>query len=62
MSEINFFLPKGPFPLNELLNKIPFKEKKVKISDIKTLDTATQKDITFFNSLDYKIFASKFAI
>ena len=58
MSEINFFLPKGPFLLNELINEIHHKGKKIKISDIKTLDKASKKDITFFNSLDYKKFAA----
>ena len=30
-----------------------------KVHDIKTLENATKKDITFFNSIDYKDSASK---
>ena len=55
MSEVNFFVPKGPFYLNELCES----KDKIKIFDIKTLDQASQKDITFFNSLDYKSHAKK---
>ena len=56
MSEITFFVPKGPFYLGDLSNQI--KEKKnLKISNIKTLDKASKKDITFFNSINYKSLA-----
>ena len=59
MSEISFFVPKGPFYLNDLSSEISDKNSKLKISDIKTLDRATKKDITFFNSIDYKSNAKK---
>ena len=36
-----------------------YQKSKLKISDIKTLDRATKKDITFFNSIDYKSHAKK---
>jgi len=59
MSETFFFVPKGPFYLNDLSNELSDKNKKLKISDIKTLDKATKKDITFFNSIDYRSHAEK---
>ena len=54
----NFFVPKGPFYL--MIYLIIYKEKKLKISDIKTLDKASKKDITFFNSIRLQIFADNF--
>ena len=59
MSETFFFAPKGPFYLNDLSDDLSDKNKKLKISDIKTLDRATKKDITFFNSIDYISHAEK---
>ena len=59
MPEVNFFEPKGPFYLNELSDELSEQNPKIIISDIKTLDKATKNDITFFNSLDYKIVAEK---
>ena len=59
MSETFFFLPKGPFYINDLSDELSDKSNKLKISDIKTLDKATKKDITFFNSIDYKSHAEK---
>ena len=59
MSEANFFVPKGPFYLNELSDELSEQKSKIKISNIKTLDKATKNDITFFNSLDYKSYAEK---
>ena len=59
MSETFFFVPKGPFYLNDLSDELSDKNNKLKISDIKTLDRATKKDITFFNSMDYKYHAEK---
>ena len=59
MSDISFFVPKGPFYLNDLSDELSDKNNKLKISDIKTLDRATKKDITFFNSMDYKYHAKK---
>ena len=50
MPEVIFFVPKGPYTLNELCKN----GSNLKISDIKTLDKATINDITFFNSIDYK--------
>ena len=57
MKDVNFFLPKGPFYLNELLKDLKNKNNKIKIFNIKTLDEAKDTDITFFNSTDYKDFA-----
>ncbi len=59
MSEIFFFVPKGPFYLKDLSNEVSTNVSKLKISDIKTLDKATKKDISFFNSLDYRSYAKK---
>ncbi len=59
MPETFFFAPKGPFYLNDLSNETSDKNSKLKISDIKTLDKATKKDITFFNSIDYESHAKK---
>ena len=59
MSETFFFVPKGPFYLNDLSDELSDENNKLKISDIKTLDRATKKDITFFNSIDYKSDAEK---
>ena len=54
MSEVDFFVPKGPFNLNELLEETSTLSNKLKISNVKTLDQASKNDITFFNSIDYK--------
>lgn len=59
MPEAIFFLPKGPFNLNELLPEFTNKKNSMSISDIKTLEMANKNDISFFNSLDYKMFAKK---
>ena len=59
MSEIIFFLPKGPFYLNELSDDTSNKSNKLKISDIKTLEKASKKDLTFFSSINYKSCAIK---
>ena len=53
MSDIFFFVPKGPFNINELSDDFSKISKKLKITDIKTLDKANSNNITFFNSLDY---------
>ena len=53
MPDIFFFVPKGPFNINELSDDLFKISKKLKITDIKTLDKANSNDITFFNSLDY---------
>ena len=54
MSEIIFFLSKGPFYLNELSNDTSNKSSKLKISGIKTLEEASKKDLTFFSSIHYR--------
>ena len=59
MSDTIFFEPKGPFYLNDLSKDVPKNLKKIKIIDIKTLDKATAKDLTFFNSINYKNYALK---
>ena len=57
MSEVIFFVPKGPFYLNELIDDLSNDKNKIKISNIKTIDSATKNDITFFNSIDYQPYA-----
>ena len=59
MSETIFFEPKGPFYLNELSEDVPKSVEKIKILDIKTLDKATSRDLTFLNSISYKDHAIK---
>ena len=59
MSDIFFFASKGPFYLKDICDEFSDKNNKLRISDIKTLDKATNKDITFFNSIDYKSLAEK---
>ena len=58
MSEKSFFVPKGPFYLNKLSDETTKTPSKIKISDIKTLDKADKKDITFLNSQNYRNFAN----
>ena len=57
MLKNNFFERKGPFALKELFNN-SIKEKNIKFSDIKILGQAKKSDITFFDSVNYKDFAS----
>jgi UDP-3-O-[3-hydroxymyristoyl] glucosamine N-acyltransferase len=52
MSKNIFFKQKGPFLLSELLS-IPKSNKKIKIYDVKNLETATNNDLTFLDSVDY---------
>ena len=59
MPQVNFFLPKGPFYLNQICDEASSTNSNIKIFDIKTLETASKKDITFFNSLDYRNYANK---
>ena len=59
MSNIIFFEPEGPFNINDLSDDIPQDIKKIKIFDVKTLDQATSKDLTFLNSIKYKNHANK---
>ncbi len=57
MSNNNFFIRKGPYTANSLFNN-SF-NKSAKIFDIKTLDNATNKDLTFFDNTAYKNLALK---
>jgi len=60
MSSTFFFVPKGPFNLSDLSKNLPMEKKiKIKIYDIKTLDFATNKDISFLNSINYQSDAKK---
>ncbi len=59
MSEIIFFEPKGTLFLKDLFDDISKDIYKIKIFDIKTLEKASSKDLTFFNSTQYKQQASK---
>ena len=50
MEDTIFFKPKGPFSLNKLIDACNYIDK---IHDIKILDKANEKDITFFESSRY---------
>ena len=58
MSNNLFFEQKGPFPLNEIIKLIGAEDKKlnnnIQINDFKSLDAATNKDMTFLNSSKYQ--------
>jgi UDP-3-O-[3-hydroxymyristoyl] glucosamine N-acyltransferase len=56
MSKNIFFEQKGPFLLSKIFDNISIK-KKIKISDIKTLNEAQNLDITFLDSVNYVNFA-----
>ena len=47
-----FFEQKGPFFLGELFTALQFK-KKIKIFDIRNLQQATNRDLTFFDHINY---------
>ena len=57
-----FFKNKGPFKINEILTNMNvssnLKNLDTKISDVKDLVNATNKDITFFHSKKYESVAS----
>ena len=53
-----FFKQEGPFLLSDLFNKIKF-HKKIKIYDIKALSSASDRDLTFYDSTRYKEFVKK---
>ena len=53
MLNINFFKPQGPFNLEDLTENAS-NNRGIKIFDIKTLENASNKDITFLNSPKYK--------
>ncbi len=57
MSNISFFVPKGPFSINELFKGFSGQADQLEITDVKTLDKATKNHITFLNSNDYIDFA-----
>ena len=59
MSEIIFFEPKVRLFLKDLFDDISKDNYKIKIFDIKTLENASSKDLTFFNSTRYNEQASK---
>ena len=58
-----FFVNKGPKEIADILAKINIQNKskysRIKISDIKDLVNASDKDITFFHSKKYELAASK---
>jgi len=58
-----FFVNRGPKAIEDIFAKINFQNKSeyrgIKISDIKDLVSASNKDITFFLSLKYELAASK---
>ena len=51
MSDISFFVPKGPYNINELSKDFSSQKINISITDGKTLDKAGKSHITFFNSL-----------
>ena len=56
MLNISFFKPQGPFNLEDLIENAA-NNRGIKIFDIKTLENASNKDITFLNSPKYKSLA-----
>ena len=57
MGQNIFFKQKGPFLLNELYKNISQK-KKIKIFDIKNIQEATSKDLTFLDHINYINYAT----
>lgn len=53
MSDISFFVPKGPYNINQLLKEFSKQKKNILISDVKSLESASKNHITFLNSVDY---------
>ena len=53
MSDISFFVPTGPFNINELSKDFASYKDKILIKDLKTLDKANKNHISFLNSPDY---------
>tara|TARA_Y100000813_G_scaffold198281_1_gene185881 strand:- start:765 stop:1742 length:978 start_codon:yes stop_codon:yes gene_type:complete len=53
MSDISFFVPTGPYNINELSKDFITYKEKILVKDLKTLDKANKNHISFFNSLDY---------
>ena len=59
MSSIRFFQKKGPFPLKEIFKVINNQSEfagdaNLKIYGFESLDTASDRDMTFLNSAKYK--------
>ena len=64
MQSNQFFLKKGPFSLKEIIKNINctgdfLKKQDNKIYNIDSLVNASEKDITFFNSVKYKEVSSQ---
>ena len=59
MSDISFFVPTGPYNLNELSKDFSSHNDKILITDLKTLDKANKNHISFLNSPDYIDLAKK---
>ena len=59
MSDISFFVPKGPFYIHDLFKQLSVQKNQSKITDVKTLDKADKSSITFLNSNDYIDLAKK---
>ena len=59
MSDTSFFVPKGPFYINDLFKELSVQKNQSKITDVKTLDKADKSSITFLNSNDYIDLAKK---
>ena len=53
MSDISFFVPTGPYNINELSKDFVTYKEKILIKDLKTLDKANKNHISFLNSPDY---------
>ena len=53
MSDISFFVPTGPYNINELSKDFAAYKDKILIKDLKTLDKANKNHISFLNSPDY---------
>ena len=52
----NFFFKKKNIKINQIFSNIKF-EKNFIINDIKSLQEAKKNDLTFFDSIKYKLFA-----
>ena len=59
MSDISFFVPTGPYNINELSKDFSIHNDKILIKDLKTLDKANKNHISFLNSPDYIDLAKK---
>ena len=57
MDQNLFFERKGPFLIKDLFQNI--ESENLNISDIKTLENSSTKDLTFFDSIKYRDSAEK---